>query len=314
MVGVLETMSLPKKVLIREVGPREGFQTLSKVLATEQKLELIKKLAGSGVRELEVASFVRPDLVPQMADAEELVRQLPVNDSVRYKALYLNDKGFERAEQFELLKNDAWIYLSASETFLQRNSRISLDTALARLPEWTVLFRKHQKAVHGVMISAAFGCNYEGRIPEEKVYALIDRVLQIFKDLGQPVQELSLADTMGHANPEQVKRMVATLKGKFPELQLSLHLHDTRGSGLANAYAGLQEGIDIFESSVAGIGGCPFAKDAAGNICTEDFAHLCEECGVQTGLDLSVYVEAARIAERLVGGALPGKLYRSGVF
>ena len=304
-------MTLPNSVTIREVGAREGFQTLSQVVPTEQKLELIKRLVSTGVPEIEVASFVRPDRVPQMADAEELVAALEPTDGVRYLGLYLNQRGFERAERCSVLSNVGWLSISACPTFLKNNSNTTLDDLVAAVPSWLALFEQAKKQLHGILVSCAFGSSYQRSISDDEVLASIRRCVEAASGGGHEPTEISLADTMGCGSPELVRRRVGVVRAAFPNTQISLHLHDTRGTGLANAYAGLLEGVDIFDSSVGGLGGCPFAKGSAGNICTEDFAYLCEELGVSTGLDLAAYVEAARYAASVVAEPLPGKLYKT---
>lgn len=302
-------MNLPKSILIRELGPREGFQTLSKVVATEQKIELIEALSLTGVRFIEVTSFVRADRVPQMADAVKLANDFKPHAGIQYAGLYLNQKGFELAQQAKNIKNDAWLYTSASESFLRRNNNQTFAQLLDSIPAWIEVFKKSNMPLYGLMISNAFGCNEEGKISQAVVF---DQIAQISDRLSQQssrLKEICFADTVGLANPEQVKGMVAFAKNKYPEIKIGLHLHDTRGTGLANAYAGLTEGVDIFDASVGGLGGCPFAKGAAGNICTEDFALMCEEMGVKTGLNLDQYVLAAKLAERIVGHKLAGKYY-----
>ncbi|MCB0333088.1 MAG: hydroxymethylglutaryl-CoA lyase [Bdellovibrionales bacterium] len=302
-------MTFPSKVLLREVGPREGFQTLKKIVPTNEKLELIRLLASAGAPEIEVASFVRPDRVPQMADAEEIIQGLP-QANILYKGLYLNAKGFERAEQTGRLSNEAWLYTAASATFLKKNNNTTQEKFYESIPGWIELFRQYQKPLHGIMISTVFGCNDEGTIPPETVMNIIEEAQKRVSDSGERFQEVSLADTVGLGNPENVRKMIGEIRTMYPSLRVSLHLHDTRGSGMANVYAGLMEGIDCFEASVGGLGGCPFAKGAAGNVVTEDVAYLCESLGISTGIDLERYAQAAEYAESITGLALPGKYFR----
>lgn len=303
-------MSLPKKVFIREVGPREGFQTLEKVYPSEQKIELIHSLSGTGLREIEVASFVRPDLVPQMADAEEVIAGL-LDSKTSYTALYLNQKGYQRAVACENIETKAWLHVAASETFLKRNSNTTIAEAVNRIPSWLSLFKQSGRSFYGLVVSTAFGCNYEGAVSDERLLEVIASVLEEVEKGGESIQEISLADTMGWGNPEQIRRLVPLVKTKSPKSTVSLHLHDTRGSGMANVYAGLLAGVDIFDTSIGGIGGCPFAKGAAGNVSTEDVTHLFHSLGVETGLDLDALVRSAKLAEKIVGQKLPGKFYRS---
>ena len=307
-------MALPKHVKIREVGVREGFQTISETIPTNKKLELIKLLSATGVKDIEVTSFVRPDLVPQMADAEELVSKLPKNDDINYTALYLNIKGFQKSLEFEQLKKTAWIQVAASETFLKKNNNITIAGLMEKLPGWFEAFSAAKLNLNGLMLSTAFGCNYEGPISTQKVIDVLSKIVELSAQHQQPLQEVCLADTMGWAVPTMVTERVQAVKDSFPELTISLHFHDTRGTGIANVYTGLQSGIEIFDCSVAGLGGCPFAKGAAGNVATEDVVYLCHELGIGTGISLDAYVKAARYLEKILGKELPGKYYRAHAF
>ena len=304
-------MSLPKSVFIRELGPREGFQTLSKIVPTKDKLALIEALSATGVKEIELASFVRPDRVPQMADAEEIVKNFTRKAGVRYTALYLNEKGFERAEASARLDNQGWIYLAASETFLKKNNNLTIAESLATIPGWIKTFRAAKKPLHGLMISTAFGCTYEGAIPSSKVLGLTREAMTILKTEGAEPKELSLADTMGWATPQMLQKLVAEVRALYPSIQVSLHLHDTRGTGIANVYAGLLEGVSVIDASIGGMGGCPFAKGAAGNVATEEVVYLCESLGVQTGIELNAACRAADLAEKITGQLLPSKYLKA---
>jgi hydroxymethylglutaryl-CoA lyase len=299
----------PQRVLIREVGPREGFQNLSTVVATDRKLELITLLADAGLAEIEVTSFVRPDRVPQLADSEELARRLPRRARIRWKALYLNRRGFERAEASGTLSNEGWLYTSPSETFLSKNSNSSFDKGISEIPAWCELFQAHGKNVHGLMVSNAFGCNYEGEIAAERVVSVVSGYLDALRKHGESPTEICLADTVGRATPGSLERCVTAVKKLG--IPISLHLHDTRGLGLLNVYLGLQMGITTFESSVGGVGGCPFTPGASGNVATEDVAYLCASLGIETGIDVGLICKAARFLESIVGYSLPGKVYRT---
>ena len=301
--------SYPQQILIREVGPREGFQILPKVYPLQQRLQLINALVAASLTQIEVASFVRGDRVPQMADAELLVASLPQAPGVEFTALYLNAKGFERAEQTGRLLNRGWLYTSPSNTFLHANNNLTVDQSVANIPEWIRLFRAHGKGAYGLMISNAFGCAYEGKIAISTVVSLAERCIAACEASGERPKELCLADTVGMANPRHVKDCVAAIRAL--NIPISLHLHDTVGLGLANVYAGLVEGVKIFETSIGGIGGCPFTPGAAGNVATEDVTHLCHELGVRTNLNLDLLCEAARQAEFIIGMQLPGRVYRA---
>jgi len=303
--------SMPDRVRLREVGAREGFQTHPTIVPTRDKIALVDALSRTGVRDIEVASFVRGDRVPNMADAEEVATGCEKRPGVRYTGLYLNVKGFHRAEGVEGLDNQGWLNIAASETFLERNNNTTIDRALETFPAWIEAFRNAGKSVHGLMLSTAFGSNYEGRIPTEKVTSIVDRVLAVVSDHDETLDEICLADTMGNATPRMLQERVRAVRERAPDSEVTLHLHDTRGAGIANVLAGLEVGVRTFDASVGGLGGCPFAKGAAGNVCTEDIAFLCEEMGIETGIDLDAYVEAAKLAAEIVGKELPGRYYRA---
>lgn len=292
-------------ILIREVGPREGFQNFKRSIPTREKIELIRLLSDTGIKTIEVTAFVRPDLVPQMADAAEVVRHLP-KSPVRYTALYLNPKGFERAEEFPELKNDGWIPAAASEAFLRANNNLTFEDLFALLSMWESTFEKAGKTVHGIMMSTAFGSNTEGPILPEQVLKMLS---EIITRLGHRPREICLADTMGWGTPLQVKKCIRLIKNEYPEVVISLHLHDTRGLGIANAFAGLEEGVTVFDSSLGGVGGCPFAKGATGNIATEVLVYLLEREGLKTGVDLKKCVETLKYLESILGEALPSPYF-----
>lgn len=304
-------MAFPSAVQIREVGVREGVQTSARRISTVDKIALINALSATGVKEIETASFVRPERVPQWADAGDVVAGFTPVAGVRYTALYLNQTGFKRAAQNPQLNLQGWLTAAASATFLKKNANTDLDTIVAEIPGWLELFRQHGKDLHGVMISTAFGCNDEGAITPAQVLNVLDRILRATSAAGAAPREISLADTMGWASPEKLRKLVDLVAERCAPARVSLHLHDTRGTGIANVYAGLQQGVGIFDASVGGVGGCPFARGAAGNVATEDLLYLCAELGISTGIDLARYVECARMAEKFFGEPLPGRYYRS---
>lgn len=304
-------MGLPKKVLLRELGPREGFQTVPNIVSTAKKCELIAALNKTGVSVIEVGSYVRPDILPQMADIEDVVAQHEQITGVEYVALYLNRRGFERAEDSGRLNNKGWISIAVSETFLNKNANTTLDNIISEIPKWISSFKSREKNLYGLMVSTAFGCNYIGRLDASKAMSSIRRTVDSIKDAGGDLSEICLADTTGWGNPNSVRELVSIVKEEFPGIEPSLHLHDTRGTGMANIYAGLLEGVKIFDCSVGGLGGCPFAKGAAGNVATEDVAFLCKEMGIETGVDLEKYKIAAQLAESIIGNPLPGKFYKT---
>ena len=305
---------LPKQVKMVEVGPRDGLQIEPKILSTEQKLRMVNSLADAGLREIEVGSFVNPKAVPQMADTADVFAGLEKRPGVRYTALWLNPKGLERALESGRVDVDGKLTLTASETFVKRNTNRSIDETFAEMPDWIARYREAGIKADGLGVMAAFGCNFEGYIPEEKVVGLIARTMQVMADNDSKLKNLLLADTMGWASPRQIKSLVGKIREKWPELDITLHLHDTRGCAVANAVAAMELGVATFDSSVGGLGGCPFAghKGAAGNVCTEDLVFACGEMGIETGIDLDALIEAAKLAEEFVGHPLPGKVMKGG--
>lgn len=305
---------LPKSVLIKEEGPREGFQFEKKEIPTQRKIELIDALSKTGLKHIQVVSFVNPKAVPGMADAEEVVSRISLQPGVAYTALWLNDRGFERALAAGRLHLEGALNLSASEKFLQRNQNRTAEQQRTAQLAIVEMYRQHNVPLERGTIMAAFGCNFEGDVPASRVVQLVQQMLDIAGSGGVDLKRVSLADTMAWANPAAIKRTVGAVRDKFPSLTLELHLHDTRGMGIANAYAGLEMGITRFDSSVAGLGGCPFAghRGAAGNVCTEDLVFMCDEIGIQTGIDLDALVGCARLAEDVVGHPLPGSVMTGG--
>jgi hydroxymethylglutaryl-CoA lyase len=297
-----------------EVGPRDGLQIEPRILSAEDKIRLVQDLVDAGIKEVEVGSYVNPKAVPQMADTDEVFNGLKKKDGVQYRALWLNPRGLERAIANGRVDLDGKLTLTASETFVKRNTNRSIDETLDQMPIWIEQYRKAGVEPDSLGMMAAFGCNFEGYVPEPKVVDLVERAMKVMADNGATLKYLSLADTMGWASPAQIKRLVGMIREKWPELQLKLHLHDTRGQAVANAIAGMEMGVAEFDSSVGGLGGCPFAghKGAAGNICTEDLVFSCEEMGIETGIDLDALVATARLAEDLVGHELPGKVMKGG--
>jgi hydroxymethylglutaryl-CoA lyase len=306
--------SLPKRIHVFEEGPREGFQIEKGPIPTARKIELIDALSKTGLRHIQIVSFVDPKRVPGMADAEDVVRGITPQPGVCYTGLWLNDRGFERAVAIGRLDIKGRIVLCGSEMFLKRNqNRTNAEQREAQ----ELLVRRCQALgykVEGALIMAAFGCNFEGDVPVARIVDLAGQVLDIAERHGVELDYLSLADTMAWASPETIKRVVGAVQDKFPELELALHLHDTRGMGIANAYAGIEMGIARFDAAVAGLGGCPFAghAGAAGNVCTEDLVFMCEEMGIETGIDLEALIDCARLAEDIVGHPLPGSIMKGG--
>jgi hydroxymethylglutaryl-CoA lyase len=305
---------LPKAIKINEEGPREGFQFEKGTIATARKVELIDSLSQTGLKQIQVASFVNPKAVPGMADADEVVARFNRVPGIRYTALWLNEMGLQRATSSGRLDVTGSLSLTASETFVKRNQNRTLSDDLAAEKRIAKAYKLHGIPVERISIRAAFGCNFEGEVPPSKVTRLIDDLLAIAKEEGYKIRLVSLADTMAWATPKSVKRLVGAVRESNPDLAIALHLHDTRGMGIANAYAGLEMGVTIFDSSVAGLGGCPFAahKGAAGNVCTEDLVFMCDEMGIETGVDLEKLIESALLAEDVVGHPLPGSVMHGG--
>jgi hydroxymethylglutaryl-CoA lyase len=311
----------PASAHIIEVGPRDGLQIEPKTLSVAEKLQMVNALIDAGLREIEVGSFVRPDAVPQMATSAELIRQLPEGRGVTYRALWLNLRGLEQALAAGRISVEGRLTITASETFIRRNTNRSIDDAFADMPNWITRYRQARIVPNTLGVMAAFGCNFEGDVPAERVVGLIERTNAILADHGSRLETVRLADTMGWANPLHVKRLVGMVRERWPELNVKLHLHDTRGAALANAVAALELGVREFDAAVGGLGGCPFAgyaksangaPAAAGNVCTEDLVALCEELGVSTGIDLEALIATARMMEELVGHTLPGKVMKGG--
>lgn len=305
---------LPDRVFIKEEGPREGFQIEGGDVPTARKIELIDALSQTGLRHIQIVSFVNPSLVPGMADAEQVVAGFTPQPGVAYAGLWLNSKGLERAIATGRLALDGKLTLYASDAFLKRNQNRTPDQQLAAQPELIRMYRDHAIPVRTGFVTAAFGCNFAGDVAPARVVELVGQLLDIAAAEGETLEIVGLGDTMAWATPERIRRVVGMVRDAYPQLELSLHLHDTRGLGLANAYAGLQMGVRHFDAAVAGLGGCPFAahKGAAGNICTEDFVLMCEEMGIATGVDLERLIECALLAEDIVGHPLPGKVKQGG--
>ncbi len=304
----------PKTVHISEEGPREGFQIEKGPITTSRKIELIDALSLTGVKRIQIVSFVNPKRVPGMADADEVVAGITMQPDVAYTGLWLNDQGFERAKATDRLTLAGSINLCASETFLKRNQNRSLEEQVAAQHASLDMYKRENVPVEWAMIMAAFGCNIEGDVSVEHVLSLTTQILEIAAQHDVSIKQLSLADTMAWATPLSIKRVVGAVRDAYPDLEISLHLHDTRGMGIANAYAGLEMGVAHYDASVAGLGGCPFAGNAAaaGNVCTEDLVFMCEEMGIETGIDLKAMVECAELAEDIVGHPLAGSVMKGG--
>lgn len=305
---------LPARVFIKEEGPREGFQMERRAVPTADKIRLVDALSDTGLTYMQVTSFVHPDKVPGMADAEALVAGMIPREGVRYAGLWLNQRGLERAIATGRLYLEGKLTLYASDAFLERNQNRDPAQQRAAQPELIRMYQAHGIPVRTGFVTAAFGCNFEGDVEPAKVVSLVAEMRAIARDMGEDLSLIGLGDTMAWATPERIRRVVGMVREANPDVALSLHLHDTRGLGLANAMAGLEMGVEHFDAAVGGLGGCPFAAHAgaAGNIATEDFVFLCDELGIATGIDLEKLAQCARLAEEIVGHPLPGKIKTAG--
>ena len=305
---------LPKSVHINEEGPREGFQIEKGPISTARKIELIDSLSKTGVKHIQTVSFMPAKNVPGMADADEVVKGFTRFPGVTYTGLWLNEKGLQRAIASGKLDIRGMLLLCASERFLLRNQKRTLKENLEAQHAIVRMYQEYKVPVERAGVMAAFGCNFEGDIPIPRILELIQQMLDIGTQYQLDIKVVSLADTMAWATPVSIRRVVGAVREKHPQLQISLHLHDTRGMGIANAYAGMEMGVSRYDAAVAGLGGCPFAahSGAAGNVCTEDLVFMCEEMGIETGIDLDKLIESAVLAEEIVGHPLPGSLMKGG--
>ena len=306
---------LPATIEIHEEGPREGFQIEPGPISTADKIRVIEALAETGIAHIQVCSFVNPRLVPGWADAEAAVAGFNAKPGIAYTALWFNETGLKRALAFrDKLTLDGSISLTASELFTQKNLHRSHHENLEAMRKQTRVHLENGINVTRLGVMAAFGCNYQGDITPVQVMSTVRDGMAIAAEAGATIELISLADTMGWATPQRIERVVGEVRGRWPEPAIALHLHDTRGLAVANAYTGLRMGVTCYDSTVGGLGGCPFAahKGAAGNICTEELVLLCEEMGIHTGIDLDALIEVGRMAEQIVGHVLPSELVHAG--
>jgi hydroxymethylglutaryl-CoA lyase len=293
---------LPATISVREVGPRDGLQNEDPV-PTQAKIELIDRLSGTGVQRIEAVSFVRPDAIPQMADADEVWGGIDRAASVRYSALVPNLRGAARALDSGLAEIEAVV--SASDTHNRKNVNRGTAESLDDIAQ--IITLAHERgATCQVIVSTAWGCPYEGDVPVERVVATAGRAL------ADGADTVSFGDTTGMATPGRVQRLIGEFRAAYPQAQLNLHFHNTRGTGLANVLAALELGVADFDASVGGLGGCPYAPGATGNIATEELVHMVEDMGVGTGIDLAALIDAAADAERIIGRQLPSQVLRAG--
>jgi hydroxymethylglutaryl-CoA lyase len=296
-------MSMPERVTICEVGTRDGFQIEPEFIATETKIDMVNRLTAAGLPRIEVTSFVHPKVVPQMRDAAEVMAGIERRPGTVYAALIPNEKGAVRA--IEAGVDKLHTVLSASESHNLANVNMTVAESLDKLAAVAPVARDAGIPVQGG-ISTVFGCPFEGRIPLKKLESIAVRLV----DLG--FQGISLADTTGMANPAQVQRILEYLMPKFPGIEWNLHTHNTRGMAISNILAAMSCGVQSFDSSVAGLGGCPFAPGATGNVCTEDLVHCLHAMDVETGIDLDELVAAAQRLEAVIGRPLPGQVMKAG--
>lgn len=293
----------PKCVKICEVVGRDGFQNEKDFIRTEDKIRIIDSLAETGLWKIEATSFVHPKAVPQLRDAEEVMTAIKRKAGVIYTCLVPNIKGAERALGCSV--DELNVVISASGTHNLKNVGMPVEKSLENMREIVSLARQERVPVNG-SVGTAFGCPFEGVISRGRTLEMVDRYL----DMG--VNSITLADTTGMANPGQVYELLTDFKTRWPKVPVALHFHNTRGMGLANVLAGMQAGVDIYDASLGGLGGCPFAPGATGNICTEDMVHMLYEMGINTGIDLDMLIDVSRGLEAIVGRTLPGQVIKAG--
>ena len=293
---------LPDRISLREVGPRDGLQNEDPV-PTGAKVELINTLSGTGVQRIEAVSFVHPKAIPQMADADEVWRQVTRTPGVRYSALVPNSRGATRALDAGFTELEAVV--SASDTHNRKNVNRSTAESLDDIA--VLIDQAHQAgATCQVIVSTAWGCPYEGDVPVQRVVGVAGRAV------ADGADSVSFGDTTGMATPARVRELVGEFRSRHPDIALNLHFHNTRGTGLANVLTALELGVADFDASVGGLGGCPYAPGATGNIATEELVHMVEDMGVATGVDLEAMIDAAAEAERIIGRTLPSQVLRAG--
>ncbi len=294
-----------RHVSIIEVGPRDGLQSEPEVLATDVKIEFIRRAIDAGVRRMEVTSFVHPKRVPQMADAEAVIKNLPDRDDVIYIGLVLNRRGFERAREAGI--DEIGMAVVASDTYNRKNQGVSTEESVQA---WLAIARDAKAAGirANVMISSAFGCPFEGEVPLARVLELVDQVME-----ADPV-ELGFADSIGVAVPPQVTELLGAVQQRTGSMPIRCHFHNTRNTGIANAQAALDAGVTSLDASIGGIGGCPFAPAATGNIPTDDLMYMLERSGVETGISLEEIIATSKWLEEQLGRGVPAMLPKAGGF
>ncbi|MDQ2700359.1 MAG: hydroxymethylglutaryl-CoA lyase [Actinomycetota bacterium] len=296
---------MPESVRIREVGPRDGFQNEPEVIATEDKIRLIDLLTQTGLKRIEVTSFVRPDVIPQLADGPEVLAGIQRREGVSRSVLIPNRRGLEKALEHREWFDETSFFLSASETHNKKNVNRTIEESMAGLEETIPLAHDAGVRVEGV-IATSFGCPYEGEVPFENVMAIAERLH------AAGCHEIGFGDTTGMANPVQVRKFFRDAFERLEGVELTAHFHDTRGQGLANVLAALEEGVTSFESSFGELGGCPVPAGATGNIASEDLVSMLGEMGIETGIDLNKLLEASAEAQRILGRPLGSHVLKAG--
>ena len=295
----------PTAVRLREVGPRDGFQNEPEVIATADKVRLIGMLGDAGFKRIELTSFVRPDVVAQLADAEQVLAGFERREGVAYSVLISNRRGLDRALALRERFDEVNLFLSASETHNAKNVNRTIAESLQEIEQVIERSRAEGLRCEGV-ISTSFGCPYEGEVPVERVLEIAERLA------AAGCAEIAFGDTTGMANPRQVKKFFTDTRGRLPEVELTAHFHNTRGQGLANVLAALSAGVDSFESAFGELGGCPVPPGATGNIASEDVVSMLEEMGIATGVDLTKLIAASRAAQEVLGRSLGAHVLTAG--
>ncbi len=296
--------TLPRSVRIREVGPRDGFQNEPETIPTGEKVRLIDMLSASGLTRVEVTSFVRPNVIPQLSDAEEVLAAVQRREGVAFSVLVPNERGLERALALRDRFDEINVFVSASETHNRKNVNRSIEESLTGLERTLAAAREAGLRCEGV-ISTSFGCPYEGEVPRDRVLVIAERLA------AAGCEEIGFGDTTGMANPRQVGEFFVAARGRLG-VELTAHFHNTRGQGLANLLAALEQGVDSFESSFGELGGCPVPPGATGNVSTEDVVSMLHEMGVETGIDLPRLIEVSRAAQEVLGRPLGAHVLKAG--
>jgi hydroxymethylglutaryl-CoA lyase len=297
--------TLPSSVRIREVGPRDGFQNEPETIATADKVRLIDLLSATGLKRMEVTSFVRPDVIPQLADGAEVLAAVQRRDGVAFSVLIPNERGLERALEMRDRFDEISVFLSASETHNRHNVNRSVEESLKGLEATLATAAEAGLRCEGV-IATSFGCPYEGEVAPQRVFEIAERLA------AAGCAEVGFGDTTGMANPRQVGEFFAAARERLAAVELTAHFHNTRGQGLANVLAALEQGIDSFESSFGELGGCPVPPGSTGNVGSEDVVSMLHEMGVETGIDLPRLIAASRAAQEVLGRPLGAHVLRAG--